>query len=189
MRVPAALGQLTIACVMDPANGHKLLRKGICQRFCPTERGDQLEAAITDLQLSLELMEAAPVGRRTVDDVFTAKKQLGITYNELGMRTPSPPALSAQSRPDDASYVSVCAGAYDAGDYESAYNTFTKALEVERTRAYLVNRGDSLREQGLLVSHHLVSHLLLGRHSCRSSPSQPELPWTGSVHRRLRRGD
>ena len=65
--------------------------------------------------------------------------------------------------------------AYDAGDYESAYNTFTKALEVERTRAYLVNRGDSLREQGLLVSHHLTSHLLLGRHSCRSSPSQPEL--------------
>ena len=90
LRVPAALGQLTIACVMDPANGHKLLRKGICQRFCPTERGDQLEAAITDLQLSLELMEAAPVGRRTVDDVFTAKKQLGITYNELGMRTPRP---------------------------------------------------------------------------------------------------
>ena len=177
---------------MDPANGHKLLRKGICQRFCPTERGDQLEAAITDLQLSLELMEAAPVGRRTVDDVFTAKKQLGITYNELGMRTPPPFPSSrgcAYGQPDGASYVSVCAGAYDAGDYESAYNTFTKALEVERTRAYLVNRGDSLREQGLLVSHHLVSHLLLGRHSCRSSPSQPELPWTGSVHRRLRRGD
>ena len=55
--------------------------------------------------------------------------------------------------------MSVCAGAYDAGDYESAYNTFTKALEVERTRAYLVNRGDSLREQGLLVSHHLTSQL------------------------------
>ena len=156
---------------MDPANGHKLLRKGICQRFCPTERGDQLEAAITDLQLSLELMEAAPVGRRTVDDVFTAKKQLGITYNELGMRTPPPFPSSrgcAYGQPDGASYVSVCAGAYDAGDYESAYNTFTKALEVERTRAYLVNRGDSLREQGLLVSHHLTSQLCCG-HSCQLS--------------------
>ena len=106
LRVAAALGQLTIACVMDPANGHKLLRKGICQRFCPTERGDQLEAAITDLQLSLELMEAAPVGRRTVDDVFTAKKQLGITYNELGMS--APPAPSSRCCPHSLGLTTRC---------------------------------------------------------------------------------
>jgi tetratricopeptide (TPR) repeat protein len=127
----AALASLKTACSMDPANGQKLLRQGIAERLC----GDS-EKAIDDLKLTLELLEDeredAQNGlvRRSedsrVEDVFTAKKQLGITYNQLGMR------------------------AYDDGDYVQAYNIFTKALEVERARAYLVNRGDCLREQGHL---------------------------------------
>lgn len=127
----AALAPLKTACSMDPANGQKLLRQGIAERLC----GD-FEKAIDDLKLTLELLEDeredAQNGlvRRSEDlrteDVFTAKKQLGITYNQLGMR------------------------AYDDGDYVQAYNIFTKALEVERARAYLVNRGDCLREQGHL---------------------------------------
>jgi tetratricopeptide (TPR) repeat protein len=126
-----ALALLKTACSMDPANGQKLLRQGIAERFC-----DEMDKAISDLTLTLELLEDEKedalngIVRRSeqsrTEDVFTAKKQLGITYNQLGMR------------------------AYDAGNYVQAYNTFSKALEVERARAYLVNRGDCLREQGHL---------------------------------------
>ena len=127
-----ALASLTTACSMDPANGQKLLRKGICERFC-----DEMEKAINDLALTLELLEderedalSGAIVRRSeaarAEDVFTAKKQLGITYNQLGMR------------------------AFDQQDYVQAHNIFTKALDVERSRAYLVNRGDCLREQGHL---------------------------------------
>ena len=127
-----ALASLTTACSMDPANGQKLLRKGICERFC-----EEMAKAVNDLVLTLELLEdegedaaSGAIIRRSeaarLEDVFTAKKQLGITYNQIGMR------------------------AYDHSDYVQAYNIFTKALDVERSRAYLVNRGDCLREQGHL---------------------------------------
>ena len=126
-----ALAALKTACSMDPANGQKYLRQGIAERLC----GDS-ERAISSLTLTLELLEDEKedaqngIVRRgengRAEDVFTAKKQLGITYNQLGMR------------------------AFDDGDYVQAYNIFTKALEVERARAYLVNRGDCLREQGHL---------------------------------------
>ena len=75
----------SLACLIDsasmePRNARKQMRKGVARRMC----GD-LQGAVSDLRLSLQLLKSFDYELKT-DDARTAKRQLGITLNKIGMQ-------------------------------------------------------------------------------------------------------
>ena len=75
-----ALVCLKIACAMDPASGLKLMRKGVCRRYCGETAG-----AAEDLWNAFHLLSADGAKRESRQQISTTKAQLAISLNQLGM--------------------------------------------------------------------------------------------------------